>query len=74
MLPDWLQALSRLSPATYVLEGVRATLVEGASTLTLWPYLWPLLVIGAITIPTGMRIFYWAEQYAKRTGKLHRNG
>jgi ABC-2 type transport system permease protein len=74
VLPGWLQVLSRFSPATYVLYGVRATLVEGASTLTLWPYLWPLLVIGAITIPSGMRIFYWAEQYAKRTGKLHRNG
>ncbi len=74
VLPGWLQALSRLSPATYVLYGVRDSLVKGAPTLTLWPYLWPLLVIGALTIPAGMRIFYWAEQYAKRTGKLHRNG
>jgi ABC-2 type transport system permease protein len=74
VLPGWLQALSKLSPATYVLYGVRDTLVHGAPTLTLWPYLWPLLVIGALTIPAGLRIFHWAEQYAKRTGKLHRNG
>jgi ABC-2 type transport system permease protein len=74
VLPGWLQALSRLSPATYVLSGVRDSLVQGAPTLTLWPYVWPLLVIGGLTLPAGMRIFYWAEQYAKRTGKLHRNG
>src|SRR5512136_532052 len=72
VLPGWLQALSRLSPATYVLYGVRDSLVQGAPTLT--PYVWPLLVIGGLTLPAGMRIFYWAEQYAKRTGKLHRNG
>ena len=74
VLPGWLQVLSRLSPATYVLDGVRASLVDGASITTLWPYTWPLLVIGTITIPVGLRIFHWAEQYAKRTGKLHRNG
>ena len=74
VLPAWLQALSRLSPATYVLEGVRASLVDGATLVDLWPQLWPLLVIGLITIPVGMSIFQRAERYAKRTGKLHRNG
>ena len=74
VLPGWLQALSRLSPATYVLYGVRDSLMNGVPTLTLWPYVWPLLVIGGLTLPAGMRVFYWAEQYAKRTGKLHRNG
>ena len=74
VLPGWLQALSRLSPATYVLYGVRDSLMNGVPTLTLWPYVWPLLVIGGLSLPAGMRIFYWAEQYAKRTGKLHRNG
>jgi len=74
VLPGWLQALSRLSPATYVLEGVRATLLDGAATLTLWPYIWPLLLIGTLTIPVGLRVFRAAELYAKRAGKLARNG
>jgi ABC-2 type transport system permease protein len=74
VLPGWLQALSRLSPATYVLNGVRTALVEGTPTLALWSYIWPLLIIGALTIPAGLNIFRWAELYAKRTGKLHRNG
>ena len=29
ILPEWMQVLSRLSPATYVLEGVRAGLIDG---------------------------------------------
>ena len=74
VLPAWLQTFARLSPATYVLEGVRSALVDGASIGSLWPQIWPLLVIGLITLPVGMHVFHWAEQYAKRTGKLHRNG
>ncbi|MBK6432075.1 ABC transporter permease [Candidatus Amarolinea dominans] len=74
VLPAWLQVASKFSPATYVLDGVRATLLDGAVTGSLWPYIWPLLVIGLLTIPAGLRIFRWAEHYAKRTGKLHRNG
>jgi len=74
VLPQWMQALSTLSPATYVLEGVRAGLLDGAPLQMVWPQIWPLLIIGAITLPLGLKIFNWAEQYAKRTGKLHRNG
>ena len=74
VLPQWMQTLSLISPATYVLDGVRAGLLEGATVQMVWPQLWPLLVIGAVTLPLGLKIFDWAERYAKRTGKLHRNG
>ena len=29
VLPEWMQALSKLSPATYVLDGVRAAMLDG---------------------------------------------
>ncbi len=74
VLPQWMQAASRFSPATYVLEGVRASLLEGAAVGDVWAQIGPLLILGAITLPAGLKIFQWAEQYAKRTGKLHRNG
>jgi ABC-2 type transport system permease protein len=74
VLPPWMQTLSLISPATYVLEGVRAGLLEGATVEMVWSQLWPLLIIGAVTLPVGLKIFNWAERYAKRTGKLHRNG
>jgi ABC-2 type transport system permease protein len=74
VLPPWMQTLSLISPATYVLEGVRAGLLEGATVQQVWAQIWPLLIIGAVTLPVGLKIFNWAERYAKRTGKLHRNG
>ena len=74
VLPSFLQKLSVLSPATYVIEGARRALLEGLPTNELWPYIWPTLIMGVIAIPLGLRIFHQAEIYAKRTGKLHRNG
>jgi ABC-2 type transport system permease protein len=74
VLPDWMQSLSRLSPATYVLEGMRAALLLGAGPLELWRQILPLLAMGVVTLPLGIYIFGRAERYAKRTGKLKRNG
>lgn len=74
VLPRALQQASVFSPATYVLDGTRRALLEGAPTLQLWPYVWPTIVMGLIAIPTGLWVFGQAERYAKRTGKLHRNG
>jgi ABC-2 type transport system permease protein len=73
-LPRWLQLLTRLSPATYVLEGMRAALLDGARTATLLPNLGRLVVIGLVAVPLGLAIFRQAETYAKRTGKLKRSG
>ncbi len=74
VLPELLQKLAVLSPATYVLEGTRLALLEGVSTRELWPYIWPTLIMGIIAIPLGLWVFGWAERYAKRAWKLHRNG
>jgi ABC-2 type transport system permease protein len=74
VLPEFLQKLAVVSPATYVLDGTRLALLEGTATVQLWPYIWPTLVMGVIAIPLGLRVFGLAERYAKRTGKLHRNG
>ncbi len=74
VLPDLLQKAAVVSPATYVLQGVRSAMLDGASLGSLWPDIWPALIIGAIAIPLGLQIFGVAERYAKRTGKLSRNG
>lgn len=74
VLPAFLQRVSVISPATYVLRGVRAALLEGVGLATLWSDIWPALLIGVATIPLGLWIFGLAERYAKRTGKLHRSG
>jgi ABC-2 type transport system permease protein len=74
VLPPLLQKLAVFSPATYVLDGTRQAMLEGATTGELWPYIWPTLIMGLIAIPVGLWVFNQAERYAKRTGKLHRNG
>lgn len=74
VLPDLLQKMAVFSPATYVLDGTRLALLKGTSTLELWPYIWPTLIMGLIAIPVGLWVFGLAERYAKRAGKLHRNG
>ena len=74
VLPGWMQALSFISPATYVIRGMRDALLDGADLARVWPNLWPALLVGAISIPLGMRAFLWAERHAKRTGRLKRSG
>ena len=74
VLPGILQKMAVFSPATYVLDGTRRAMLEGLPTLQLWPYVWPTLIMGVLAIPFGLWVFNQAERYAKRSGKLHRNG
>jgi ABC-2 type transport system permease protein len=72
VLPEWMQWISKISPATYALRGVRASIIDGAGLA--WADVWPLLVIGAVSIPLGLVVFRSGERYAKRNGKLKRSG
>lgn len=74
VLPGWMQVASRLSPATYILDGVRHGLIEGAPVSALINDVWPLLVMAVVFIPLGIWTFARGERYAKRTGKLKRVG
>jgi len=74
VLPDWMEPLATISPATYVLEGMRAALLEGTPTTALGPSILPILILGVLTVPLGIAVFSWGERYAKRTGRLKRSG
>jgi ABC-2 type transport system permease protein len=74
VLPEWMQWLATISPATYALEGTREAILEGAGLGDLWGELWPLLAIGAVSIPLGLWVFRLGERHAKRHGKLKRSG
>ncbi len=74
VLPGWMQALAKVSPVYYALDGIRAALMEGAALGSLWRYIWPLIIMGAIFPPLGIWIFQQGEQFAKRTGRLKRSG
>jgi ABC-2 type transport system permease protein len=74
VLPGWMQVLAHLSPATYVLDAVRAGILDGVSVDRLGQDVWPLIVLGTVLIPLSLWAFGRAELYAKRTGKLKRVG
>jgi ABC-2 type transport system permease protein len=74
VLPGWMQALAKISPATYALRGCRQAIINGASLSDLTTEIWALLVIGAVSIPLGLWTFRTGERYAKKHGKLKRSG
>jgi ABC-2 type transport system permease protein len=74
VLPGWMQALSTISPATYALRGIRAAILDGSGLTQLWGDVWPLIVIGVVSIPLGLWTFHRGERYAKQHGKLKRSG
>ena len=74
VLPEWLQVLARISPATYVLEGMRSALLPGTVDKSPMSFVPPLLLMGVVMLPLGIYLFQRAERYTKRTGKLKRNG
>jgi len=74
VLPQWMQWIATISPATYALEGAREAILEGAGMSEMWDEIVPLLVIGAVTIPLGLWVFHRGELYAKKHGKLKRSG
>jgi ABC-2 type transport system permease protein len=74
VLPEWMQALAKISPATYALDGIRDAIINGAGVTAMWSNIWPLLIIGAVSVPLGLEVFRRGERYAKRHGKLKRSG
>jgi len=74
ILPEPMQMVAVLSPATYALEGIRSAILEGAGVGALWGEIAALLAIGVVSIPLGLWVFRRGEMYAKRHGKLKRSG
>ncbi len=72
VLPTWMEWISKISPATYALRGIRASILEGEGLA--WENVWPLIVIGVISIPLGLWVFRRGEIHAKKHGKLKRSG
>jgi len=74
VLPEWMQWFSTISPATYALDGLRDAILDGDGLTAMGDELWPLVVIGVVSIPLGLWVFRRGELYAKRHGQLKRSG
>jgi ABC-2 type transport system permease protein len=67
-----MQWIAKISPATYTLRGIRGSIIGGAGVR--WADVWPLIVIGIVSVPLGLFTFRTGERYAKKHGKLKRSG
>ncbi len=74
VLPLPMQIAGAASPLTYALEGIRRSLLAGASVRDELPAIGILLAMGAVMIPVSLWVFAWAENRAKRLGLLKRSG
>jgi ABC-2 type transport system permease protein len=74
VLPAWLQAFAFISPATYILDGTRAAIIDGEGITGLTRELVALGIFGVVLIPGGIMMFDIAERWAKKTGRLKRQG
>jgi ABC-2 type transport system permease protein len=74
ILPEPMQWLATISPATYALEGIRNAIIEGDGIGSMWDEIRALIVIGIVSIPVGLAVFRRGERYAKQHGKLKRSG
>jgi ABC-2 type transport system permease protein len=73
-LPGWLQVISRLSPATYLLHAVRQTLINGAGIKAVAADIAVMVAFAVFLTPVSVAVFGAAERWAKRTGRLKRQG
>lgn len=74
VLPGWLQAVSHISPATYLLSGIRATILNGKGFADEAATIGILAVFGIVMVPGSLAAFSAAERWAKKTGRLKRQG
>jgi ABC-2 type transport system permease protein len=73
-LPGWLGVVSHLSPATYLLRAVRGALIDGDTAGALSGDIAAMVVFAVVLIPLSIAVFKAAERWAKRTGRLKRQG
>ncbi len=74
VLPAWLHPFAVISPATYILDGIRGAIIDGEGVAGVWREIAALAVFGALLLPASMATFAVAERWAKRTGRLKRQG
>ena len=74
VLPGWLQVAAHASPATYLLRGVRAAVADGVGVTHQLRTIGILAGFGAVMVPGSLMLFGAAERWAKKTGRLKRQG
>lgn len=71
VLPDWLQAVARGVPTSYVFEGMRAVLLEHTFRTDLFI---SAMAINAVYMAAGIAFYLLAIRYARKHGMLMQMG
>jgi len=74
VLPGWLQEAAAASPATYLLRGIRSSVLDGTGLGGQAHTLIVLAIFGVFLVPGSLVAFTAAERWARRTGRLKRQG
>ena len=74
VLPPWLRVFSYVSPATYLLDGIRGAIIDGDGVQDLLGPLGILVLFGIVLVPGSIAVFAVAERWARKTGQLKRQG
>jgi ABC-2 type transport system permease protein len=56
-MPDVLQVITLANPLRHAIEAVHRVYLEGAGFATIFNNMWPLAIIGSITLPTAAWLF-----------------
>ena len=56
-MPLWLQQADYLNPVRYIITALRTVFLQGGDTITIWPQIWPLLLMACVTLPLAAWLF-----------------
>ncbi len=56
-MPNWLQQADMINPVRHIVTALRNIFLGGADLWMVWPQVWPLLVIAAVTLPMAAWLF-----------------
>ena len=56
-MPMWLQQADMLNPVRHIITALRRIFLEGADLATVWPQIWPLMIMACVTLPLAAWLF-----------------
>ena len=70
VLPQWMQGVAAWLPQTYIINGFRQAMLNGADFATLWPTFRALILFGVFWLTLGYLLFKFMERRARRIGAI----
>lgn len=70
VLPEWMQFVSKLSPLTFALDGMRRALLQGTGVEALLGELGILGLFSVVFLTIGLMAFEYSVRLARRSGTL----